>query len=110
MKKEAAQNRVDEVQEAYCQWLDLQEKLENCYKDLQASAALMQKMKDFYFGEDYRKIYDLLQENKLDLNLETKGEYIVMSEDALWNAFHDHQQHMWKFLRFAVKELDEGGA
>lgn len=107
MKKEAAQNRVDDVQEAYRQWLQLQEKLENSYKDLQESAALMQKMKDFYFGKDYRKIYDLLQENKLNLNLETQGEYSVMSEDAIWNALHEHQTLLWKFLKFAVKELDD---
>ena len=67
----------------------------------------MEKMKAFYFGKDYRKIYDLIEEKKLDINLETQGEYSVMSEDALWNAVHEHQTLLWKFLKFSVKELDE---
>lgn len=110
MKKETAQKRVNEIQENYRNWLQLQEKLEIFYKDLQHSTELMGSMKAFYFGEDYRRIYNLIEEKKLDIDLETHGEYSVMSEDAIWHALHEHQTLMWKLLRFAVKELDEGGA
>ena len=110
MNEETAQNRVNEVQETYRNWLKLQDKLEDLFKDLQHSSELMDKMKAFYFGGEYRKINDLIDEKKAGINLTTTGKYSVMSEDALWNAFYDHQQLMWKLLRFAVKELDEGGA
>lgn len=109
MKKETAQKRVNEVQENYRNWLQLQEKLEDFYKDLQHSSELMDKLKAFYFGGEYRKINDLIEEEKAEIDLTTEGEYSVMSEDAVWNAFHDHQTFMWKILRFAVKELDQGG-
>lgn len=106
MKQEQAQNRINEVQETYRQWLALYEKLEQAHQDFIKSSELMQKMEQFYFGGEYREIYDQM-ENGLKLDLTTKGEYSVMSEDALWNAFHDQQSLLWKFLKFAVKELDK---
>lgn len=110
MNPEDIQNRIDEIQGTYKNWLKTQDSLERLYDELQESSELMAKMKAFYFGEEYRKITDLIEGNKAEIDLTTSGEYTVMSEDALWNAYHDHQQQMWKLLRLAVKELDEGGA
>lgn len=106
MTQEQAQNRINEVQETYKEWLALYEKLEQAHQDFIKSSQLMQKMEQFYFGGEYQEISSQM-ENGLQLDLTTAGEYSVMSEDALWNAFHDQQTLLWKQLKFAVKELDK---
>ena len=45
----------------------------------------------------------------LNVNLHTQGEYSVMSEDALWNAFADQQTLAWQRLRSAIAVLDKDG-
>lgn len=100
------QQKINEVQETYREWLALYEKLEQAHQDFIKSSELMQKMEEFYFGGEYREIFESI-ENGEKLDLTTKGEYSVMSEDTLWNAFHDQQSLLWKLLRFAVKELDK---
>lgn len=104
MTQEQAQNRIKEVQETYKEWLALYEKLEQAHQDFIKSSELMKKMEEFYFDGQYQEISNKI-ENGLSVDLTTAGEYSVMSEDALWNAFHDQQSLLWKQLKFAVKEL-----
>lgn len=106
MTQEQAQNRINEVQETYREWLTLYEKLEQAHQDFIKSSQLMQKMEQFYFGGEYQEISNQM-ENGLQLDLTTAGEYSVMSEDTLWNAFHDQQSLLWKQLKFTVKDLDK---
>lgn len=100
------QQKINEIQEKYKEWLSLHEKLELAYQDLVKSTQLMQEMENFYFNGEYRELFDKI-DNGLKVDLTTAGEYSIMSEDALWNAFHDQQTLLWKFLRLAVKELDK---
>ncbi|MDO4641446.1 MAG: DUF4298 domain-containing protein [Neisseria sp.] len=102
----AAQARIDEVQEAYRQWVELLPQLEAAQEQWKRGMALAKKMEKFYFDGEYSRYNDALDEG-LKLNLETKGEYSVMSEDALWNAFHDQQRLAWQRLRSAVEVLDK---
>lgn len=106
MTQEQAQNRINEVQETYREWLSVYEKLQQAHQDFIKSNELMEKMEKFYFGGEYREIFEKI-ENGEKLDLTTKGEYSIMSEDTLWNAFQDQQTLLWKLLKFAVKELDK---
>lgn len=106
MNKPSPQQRIDEVQALYREWLALQPKLEQAQKDWQKSVQLMAQLEDFYLQGEYRDIYEQL-ENGANLDLTTKGEYSVMSEDAIWNAMYEQQQQLWQLLRFAVKHLDK---
>lgn len=106
MNKPSPQQRIDEVQALYREWLALQPKLEQAQKDWQKSVQLMAQLEDFYLQGEYRDIYEQL-ENGANLDLTTKGEYSVMSEDAIWNAIQEQQQQLWQLLRFAVKNLDK---
>lgn len=100
------QIRIDEIQTAYHEWLLLQEKLEQAQQDWQKSIELMQKMQEFYLDGEYQEIYERIEKGEI-FDLTTQGEYSVMSEDALWNAMHEHDQALWQMLRFAVKYLDK---
>lgn len=110
MKKPTAsptsQQRIDEIQATYREWLAMQPELAQAEKDWKKSVKLMAKLEDFYLKGEYREIFDKL-ENGEPLDLTTEGEYSVMSEDAIWNAMHDQQQQLWQLLRFAVKHLDK---
>lgn len=101
-----SQNRINEIQNAYREWLSLQEKLAQAQQDWQKSVELMQKMQTFYLDGEYQAIYEKI-ENGENFDLTTQGEHSIMSEDALWNAMHEHDQALWQMLRFAVKHLDK---
>lgn len=100
------QQRINEVQANYHEWLELQTKIEQLQQDLQKSVELYQKMADFYNNGEYRTIYEAI-ENGEKFDLTTSGEYSVMSEDTIWNALHEQDQMLWQLLRFAVKNLDK---
>ena len=72
------------------------------------TAEIMQKLAQFYFDGEYRQYHEAL-ESGLNVNLHTQGEYSVMSEDALWNAFADQQTLAWQRLRSAIAVLDRDG-
>ena len=99
------QTRIDEIQQLYREWMQWLPKLQAAQSDWQHAAALMQKLSQFYFGGEYNRYYNALA-NGLDVDLRTQGEYSVMSEDALWNAFGEQQTLAWQWLRAAVAALD----
>lgn len=106
MSKTSPQQRIDDIQAIYREWLALQPTLEQAEKDWKKSVKLMAKLEDFYLNGEYRELYEKL-ENGETLDLTTKGEYSVLSEDTIWNAIHEQQQHLWRLLKFAVKQLDK---
>lgn len=105
MSQEITQNRINEIQEKYREWKELHQKLTESLKYWQKSAELMKDLEKFYFSGEYQNIYEQI-ENGAEFDLKTKGEYSIMSEDTLWNAFHEQQSLLWKQLRFAVEQLD----
>lgn len=102
---QSMQQRLDEVQALYREWLACQPKLEQAQKDWQHSVAIMQKLEAFYTNGEYRQLNDAVDAGA-DLDLTTQGEYSVLSEDALWDALGEQDQQLWALLRFAVKHLD----
>lgn len=102
----SVQNRIDEIQAVYREWLALQDKLTQAKQDLAQSAKLMGQLEQFYFDGEYRDIYEQI-ENGLAVDLKTDGEYSVMGEDTIWNAKHEFDSTLWDFLRFCVKHLDK---
>lgn len=101
-----AQQQIDDIQTTYREWLVLAERLKQAQKDWQHSIELIKKMEKFYFNGKYRELHDAV-ENGLSVNLTTQGEYSIMSEDTLWNAFQEQQELLWQSLRFAVQHLDK---
>lgn len=103
-----AQARIDEIQRLYREWTQLLPELEAARSRWQRGEALMRELAHFYFDGEYGRYRDAL-ESGLALNLHTQGEYSVMSEDALWDAFGDQQRLAWQWLRSAVAVLDREG-
>ena len=103
-----AQARIEEIQQLYREWTLLLPQLQATQRDWQRGAEIMQKLAQFYFDGEYRQYHEAL-ESGLNVNLHTQGEYSVMSEDALWNAFADQQTLAWQRLRSAIAVLDRDG-
>ncbi|MFB2539143.1 MULTISPECIES: DUF4298 domain-containing protein [unclassified Acinetobacter] len=105
---QAIQKQIQQVQSQYREWLSLQSKIEQAQKDLQRSHELMQSLEEFYLEGDYSTYMHMLEDGvEMDLTSPEmlENEYSVMSEDALWNASHQHQQVLWWYMNFAVKSL-----
>lgn len=101
---EEAQRRIDEIQSLYREWLRLLPKLEAAQDEWRKAAEIVRKLDGFYSGE-YNRYYTEI-ENGLPVSLETEGEYSIMSQDALYDAFGDHYQLSWEWMRLAVASLD----
>ena len=101
---EEAQRRIDEIQSLYREWLRLLPKLEAAQDEWRKAAEIVRKLDGFYSGE-YNRYYTEI-ENGLPVSLETEGEYSIMSQDALYDAFGDHYRMSWEWMRLAVASLD----
>ncbi|MDH2997120.1 hypothetical protein A1D22_05435 [Pasteurellaceae bacterium LFhippo2] len=99
------QQRINQIQQTYREFLGLQQKLVESQQQWQRSVELMKELEQFYYGDDYMEIRQQMDDGK-EYDLTTQGEYSVISEDALWNSFNEYQQLLWKQLRFAVSQLD----
>lgn len=84
------QERINEIQELYRQWLKLNENSERILDELCQRQKIIKKLLVFY-ESDYRKFYDAI-DGGASVDLTTKGEYSIMSEDALWNAFVEERE------------------
>lgn len=103
--KQDMQPTIDHIQALYREWLTLQAKIEAAQKDWQRGREIMQELSAFYFDGAYRDFHERL-ENGETADLQTEGEYSVMSEDALWNAFHDQSALAWERVRTSIAVLD----
>ncbi len=101
---EEAQRRIDEIQSLYREWLRLLPQLEAAQDEWRKAAEIVRKLDGFYSGE-YNRYYTEI-ENGLPVSLETEGEYSIMSQDALYDAFGDHYRMSWEWMRLAVASLD----
>lgn len=101
---EETQRRIDEIQSLYREWLRLLPELEAAQDEWRKAAEIIRKLDKFYSGE-YNRYYTEI-ENGLPVSLETEGEYSIMSQDALYDAFGDHYRLSWEWMRLAVASLD----
>lgn len=100
-----SQDTLNAAQSAYRTWLALQPKLNDAVHTIKQSAEQMAVLVHFY-ENDYRRLYEAREAGE-NLDLTTQGEYSVLSEDAIWNAMHEHDSNLWSLLRASMQALDE---
>lgn len=99
-----AQARLDEVQALYREWLALAPRLEAAQAEWRQAAAVMAQLNTFY-DREYLPLRDAVEAG-LPLDERTPGEYSVLSEDALFDAFSEAHQLAWGWMRLAMASLD----
>ena len=102
-----AQRRIDEIQSLYRQWLRLLPALQAAQRQWRQASGLMRQLEDFY-EQEYGPLNQAIAAG-LPVDLRTEGEYSVMSEDALYDAFGERQNLAWAWMRLAMKDLDRWG-
>ena len=101
---EQAQKRIDEIQALYRRWLQLLPELEAAQQQWRQAAQIMTELDKFYAAE--YMAYTNAVADGLPVSLHTEGEYSVLSEDALFDAFADYTHLAWQQLRDATAALD----
>lgn len=89
---------IQKMQDLYNQWVELQPELEKGLETWKKSIALLEPLNQFYFSPKWQELYDSPNEQ-----LDTKGNYSVLSEDALWNAFSEQHQLAIEYLKLSTK-------
>lgn len=104
MNADTAQQTLDRAQALYRRWLELLPRLEAAQREWQQAEAVMAEL-DAFYARDYLPLRDAAA-GGLALSQTTEGEYGVLSEDALFDAFSDRHRLAWQWLRLATAALD----
>ena len=104
LSAEQMQSRLDYIQSCYRRWLELQPKLEAAQEEWRQAAGLMAEP-DAFYAKEYMA-FNQAVEDGLELDERTEGEYRVLSEDALYNAFGEQYELAWQWMRLAMQSLD----
>ncbi len=96
------ESKVQQMQNLYGEWVKLLPELEKGLRQWRQAAEIMQQLKQFYFSSEWQTLYD----NADEIPLDTQGNYSVLSEDALWNAFHEQHQLAVQWLKEGIAVID----
>ncbi|ETD72626.1 hypothetical protein V757_03005 [Pelistega indica] len=99
------QEKINEIQQLYRQWLALQPKLEAAQEEWRHSMQIMQTIKDFY-ERDYLHYYEQIEKQDVNVSLATEGEYSIMSEDAIFDAIGEQHSLAWDWIRLGMQVVD----
>ncbi|WP_314933546.1 DUF4298 domain-containing protein [Neisseria elongata] len=104
LSAEQMQSRLDHIQSCYRRWLELQPKLEAAQEEWRQAMGLMAEL-DAFYAKEYMAFNQAVSDG-LELDERTEGEYRVLSEDALYNAFGEQYELAWQWMRLAMQSLD----
>lgn len=96
MKKE----EIQKMQDRYNEWVELQPELEKSIEQWKKSIELLEPLCQFYSDPKWRELHD-----NFDEELDTKGNYSVLSEDALWNALSDQHRLALEWLKLSTAHI-----
>ncbi|MFA9489512.1 MULTISPECIES: DUF4298 domain-containing protein [unclassified Mannheimia] len=96
MKKED----IQKMQDRYNQWVELLPELEKGLEQWKKANELLEPLSQFYYDPKWRELHD-----SFDEELDTKGNYSVLSEDALWNALSDQHQLALEWLKLSTAHI-----
>lgn len=90
-------DEIQQMQDRYNQWVVLFPELEKSVEQWKKAAELLAPLQQFYFSEQWQRLNE-----SFDDELDTQGNYSVLSEDALWNAFHEQHQLALEWLKLST--------
>ncbi|QLB19641.1 hypothetical protein A6B41_09380 [Mannheimia granulomatis] len=88
---------IQKMQDLYNQWVELLPELEKGIEQWKKAAELLEPLSQFYSSPKWRELHD-----SFDEELDTKGNYSILSEDALWNALAEQHQLALEWLRLST--------
>ncbi|MFD0965918.1 DUF4298 domain-containing protein [Seminibacterium arietis] len=94
--------KIQQAQDLYNQWVELLPELEKSFEQWKKATDIIEQLGKFYFSDKWRDLHDNADQYKID----TKGNYSVLSEDAVWNAVHEKRELDLQWLKAIVAKLD----
>lgn len=95
---------IEEMQFLYAQCQEVVEQLQRAQQEWQEGLAKLDSLAQFYFSDQW---LDWQAKPELWQEIDTQGQYSVMSEDAIWNLLHEQRQLAIRWLRLAVEVLEK---
>lgn len=80
-------------------------KLEAAQKDWQRGEEMIRQLSAFYFDGNYMSCYEAI-EGGANIRAKTEGEYNIMGENTLWDAFNQQSDMAWQRLHSSIAVLD----
>ncbi|MCR1838689.1 DUF4298 domain-containing protein [Pasteurella caecimuris] len=96
------QQKIQKAQDNYGRLLELQKKLAESLKDWQETTKLVQELETFYQQPEWIALHD----NSEKYTFDTKGNFSVLSEDAIWNALWEQRNLEEKLVEIIKPILD----
>lgn len=88
---------IQKMQDRYNEWVALLPELEKSIEQWKKTTELLEPLSQFYRDPQWQELHDSFNEP-----LETKGNYSVLSEDALWNALSDQHRLALEWLKLST--------
>ncbi|MBF0784468.1 DUF4298 domain-containing protein [Muribacter muris] len=95
------QSKIQQAQDNYGRLLELQKKLADSIKDWQEAAKLAKELETFYQQPEWIELHD----NSDSYAIDTKGNFSVLSEDAIWNALWEQKELAGEVADIAINIL-----
>lgn len=95
---------IEEMQFLYAQCQEAVGQLQRAQQEWQEGLAKLDSLAQFYFSDQW---LDWQAKPELWQEIDTQGQYSVMSEDAIWNLLHEQRQLAIRWLRLAVEVLEK---
>ncbi|OOF62066.1 DUF4298 domain-containing protein [Rodentibacter pneumotropicus] len=96
------QQKIQKAQDSYGRLLELQKELAQSLKYWEEATKLVQELEEFYHQPTWLDLHYSSQKYTLD----TKGNYSVLSEDAIWNALWEQRNLEEKLVEIIKPILD----
>lgn len=82
------QQKIQHIQDIYGELLKKLPHLEQSLQQWKQVQTLRQELEAFYFNPQWIELHD----NADQFNIDTKGNYSVLSEDAIWNLLVEQRE------------------
>ncbi|MCK3655607.1 hypothetical protein A4G19_07545 [Pasteurellaceae bacterium Macca] len=93
--------KIQALQDDYNEWCALVPILEQSFAQWQRAGELAQRLARFYTTPEWLELHE-----NFNQELDTQGNFSILSEDGLWNSLDEQRQRTMKLLKLAVKLLD----
>lgn len=97
--------QVQHIQDLYGQWVKLLPQLQAAQQEWRHAQHIIRTLSQYYDGGTYLQHMQAWEDSE-GVTFDTDGNYSVLSEDALWDAFDENRALAWQWLRMAIQVLD----
>lgn len=81
------QEKIQKIQDYYGRLLHILPELDKTSALWGEAEKIVMELESFYQNPEWLKLYD----NANAFNIDTKGNYSILSQDAIWNVLNEYQ-------------------